>query len=66
MTSHHPQEILPAQGIKEREGRYGKSDLDYLQLRKQWENIAKTYECEECNILKNFIQHHSVHTGDMP
>ncbi|XP_048653691.1 zinc finger protein 519-like, partial [Marmota marmota marmota] len=39
MTSHHPREILPEQGIKEREGRYGKCDFDYLQPRKQWVNI---------------------------
>ncbi|XP_046319446.1 zinc finger protein 519-like, partial [Marmota monax] len=37
--TYHPREILPEQGIKEGEGRYGKCDLDYLQLRKQWENI---------------------------
>ncbi|XP_071458485.1 uncharacterized protein [Marmota flaviventris] len=39
MTSHRPQEISPEQRIKEGEGRYGKSALDYLPLRKQWENI---------------------------
>nr|XP_040124042.1 zinc finger protein 723-like [Ictidomys tridecemlineatus] len=66
MTSHRPQEISPEQRIKEGEGRYGKSALDYLPLRKQWENIEKTYQCEECNTLKNFSQHHSVHTGDTP
>ncbi|KAM5137625.1 uncharacterized protein ACOB7L_000761 [Callospermophilus lateralis] len=66
MTSHRPQEISPEQRIKEGEGRYGKSALDYSPLRKQWENIEKTYQCEECNTLKSFTQHHSVYTGDTP